>query len=130
MDKEYYRIEEVAIRTELTKRAIRYYEDIDLIKPIRTEAKYRLYTNEDIEKIVRIKSYKDRLGFSLNEIRDVFELEECMTNLFTEEETNLDKRNQLIDSMKEQIHLIEKKEETMRKVKERYLQILSKLEEN
>jgi len=130
LDKEYYRIEEVAIRTELTKRAIRYYEDIDLIKPIRTEAKYRLYTNEDIEKIVRIKSYKDRLGFSLNEIRDVFELEECMTNLFTEEETNLDKRNQLIDSMKEQIHLIEKKEETMRKVKERYLQILSKLEEN
>ncbi len=69
MDKNnnYFRIEEVAKKTGLTQRTLRYYEDIQLIFPYRAESGYRFYTLEDLEKIQRIKEIKDCLGFSLHE---------------------------------------------------------------
>ncbi|WP_179090334.1 MerR family transcriptional regulator [Paenibacillus sp. FSL H8-0548] len=46
---ELLKIEEVAKRTGLTKRAIRYYEDIGLISaPERSQGGMRLYSEEDI----------------------------------------------------------------------------------
>ncbi len=127
MEKKYYRIEEVAGQTGLTKRAIRYYEDIELIKPVRTESQYRLYSEEDIEKISRIKSYKDSLGFSLNEVKDVFDLELIIKSIFAGENQNKEVIGTSITAIENQIHLIEKKEETLQKVKKRYLEIMSDL---
>lgn len=127
MEKKYYRIEEVAKRTGLTKRAIRYYEDIELIKPVRTESQYRLYSEEDIEKISRIISYKDSLGFSLNEVKDVFHLELIIKSISAGENRDKGMIEASIAAIKNQIHLIEKKEETMRMVKKRYLEILDDL---
>lgn len=127
MEKKYYRIEEVAVQTGLTKRAIRYYEDIELIKPVRTESQYRLYSEEDIEKISRIKSYKDSLGFSLNEVKDVFDLELIIKSIFAGENQNKEVIGTSITAIENQIHLIEKKEETLQKVKKRYLEIMSDL---
>lgn len=127
MEKKYYRIEEVAGQTGLTKRAIRYYEDIELIKPVRTESQYRLYSEEDIEKISRIKSYKDSLGFSLNEVKDVFDLELVIKSIFAGENQNKEVIGTSITAIENQIHLIEKKEETLQKVKKRYLEIMSDL---
>lgn len=54
MENKYYKIEEVAKKTGLTKRAIRYYEDVELIKPIRVESSYRLYT----EVLEKLKTHK------------------------------------------------------------------------
>ena len=127
MEKQYYRIEEVANRTGLTKRAIRYYEDIELIKPVRTEAQYRLYSEDDIDKITRIKSYKDSLGFSLNEVKDVFDLELDIRSISQGENQNQDMMEKSITAIEHQIHLIEKKEEMMLKVKNRYLEVLTDL---
>ena len=127
MEKKYYRIEEVAKRTGLTKRAIRYYEDIELIKPVRTESQYRLYSEEDIEKISRIISYKDSLGFSLNEVKDVFHLELIIKSISAGENRDKGMIKASIAAIENQIHLIEKKEETMRMVKKRYLEILDDL---
>lgn len=127
MEKKYYRIEEVAKRTGLTKRAIRYYEDIELIKPVRTESQYRLYSEEDIEKISRIISYKDSLGFSLNEVKDVFHLELIIKSISAGENRDKGMIEASIAAIENQIHLIEKKEETMRMVKKRYLEILDDL---
>lgn len=68
---ELLKIEEVAKRTGLTKRAIRYYEDIGLISaPERTQGGIRLYAEEDIEKINKILLVKEVLGFSLAEIQE------------------------------------------------------------
>lgn len=127
MEKKYYRIEEVAKRTGLTKRAIRYYEDIELIKPVRTESQYRLYSDEDIEKISRIVSYKDSMGFSLNEVKDVFHLELIIKSITAGENRDMEMIKASVSAVENQIQLIEKKEETMRIVKKRYLEILDDL---
>lgn len=74
---EYARIEQVSARTGLTKRTLRYYEEIGLLAPpTRTEGGYRLYNGADIQQLQRIKRLKDLLGFSLAEIREIAEAEE------------------------------------------------------
>ena len=127
MDQQYYQIEDVAKRTGLTKRAIRYYEDIELIKPVRTQAQYRIYSEDDIEKILRIKSYKDSLGFSLNEVKEIFDLELIIKSIFNGENQEKDVIEKSIESIENEIKLIEKKEETMLKVKKRYIEVLTDL---
>jgi MerR family transcriptional regulator, repressor of the yfmOP operon len=73
----YQRIEQVAARTGLTKRTLRYYEEIGLLPaPTRTEGGYRLYTEADVQQLERIKRLKDLLGFSLAEIREMADAEE------------------------------------------------------
>ena len=74
---DYFRIEQVSARTGLTKRTLRYYEEIGLLAPpTRTEGGYRLYSDADIQQLQRIKRLKDLLGFSLAEIREIAEAEE------------------------------------------------------
>lgn len=70
-----YRIEEVAKKTNLTKRALRYYEELGLVSPSgRTESGYRMYTEADVEQIVHVKDIRDLLGASLSEIKEMMEL--------------------------------------------------------
>lgn len=77
MTDEYLRIEQVSARTGLTKRTLRYYEEIGLLAPpTRTEGGYRLYSQDDIQHLERIKRLKELLGFSLAEIREIAEAEE------------------------------------------------------
>lgn len=74
---DYARIEQVAARTGLTKRTLRYYEEIGLLAPpTRTEGGYRLYSEADVIQLQRIKRLKDLLGFSLAEIRKIAQAEE------------------------------------------------------
>lgn len=74
---EFFKIEQVAERTGLTKRTLRYYEEIGLLPPpSRTEGGYRLYSEHDIQQLERIKRLKDLLGFSLAEIREIADAEE------------------------------------------------------
>ena len=75
-DVSYQRIEQVAARTGLTKRTLRYYEEIGLLPPpTRTEGGYRLYSEGDVQQLERIKRLKDLLGFSLAEIRELADAE-------------------------------------------------------
>lgn len=72
-----YTIEQVATRTGLTKRTLRYYEEVGLLPPAeRTEGNYRRYTEEDVQRITQIKELRDLLGFSLNDIRQLLQAEE------------------------------------------------------
>jgi len=72
-----YSIEQVATRTGLTKRTLRYYEEVGLLPPTdRTEGNYRRYTEADIERLERIKELRDLLGFSLTDIREIIGAED------------------------------------------------------
>ena len=72
-----YSIEQVATRTGLTKRTLRYYEEVGLLPPTgRTEGNYRLYSEDDIQHLERIKRLRDLLGFSLAEIREILDAED------------------------------------------------------
>jgi len=65
------KIGELAKRTGFSTKAIRYYELLGLVaEPERTPSGYRLYTDDDVKRLDFIEKAK-RLGFSLDEIRDI-----------------------------------------------------------
>src|SRR5438045_7070485 len=73
----YYTIEQVATRTGLTKRTLRYYEEVGLLPPTgRTEGNYRRYSEVDLQHLERIRELRDLLGFSLSDIRDLLAAED------------------------------------------------------
>lgn len=68
----FFRIDEVARRTNLTKRTLRYYEELGLLEPAqRSEGNYRLYSESDIRTLEHIKAMRDLLGLELKEIREM-----------------------------------------------------------
>lgn len=75
-----YRIAEVAARSGFTAPTLRYYEEIGLMAPTRrTEAGYRVYDDQAVERI-RFISRAKQLGCTLNEITDlatIWDDEEC-----------------------------------------------------
>jgi len=129
MDTIYYKIEEVASKTGLTKRALRYYEDLELIMPKRTDASYRLYSDKDIENINRIKDLRESLGLSLNDVKVILELEKDFKRIFKEDLKDPIIINKSINLIKNLIILINEKELSLGRSKEKFKIALTKLEE-
>jgi MerR family transcriptional regulator, repressor of the yfmOP operon len=74
------RIQEVAATLGLTARTIRYYEEIGLLTPAaRSDGDYRLYDEDDVERLRFIKDLRDEAGFSLAEISRMLEDEAART---------------------------------------------------
>lgn len=69
---EKYKISELAKEFDVTTRSIRFYEDEGLIHPER-KGSMRIYNRRDRTRLKLILRGK-RLGFSLAEIRELFEL--------------------------------------------------------
>ncbi|MEX2291251.1 MAG: MerR family transcriptional regulator [Mycobacteriales bacterium] len=64
-------IGDVAERTGLSLRTIRWYEEVGLVPPsARTSGGFRLYTDADIERLELVKRMKP-LDFTLEEMRDL-----------------------------------------------------------
>ena len=64
-------IGEVAARTDLSLRSLRHWEDVGLVVPSgRSEGGFRLYAEEDVEKILFVRRMKP-LGFTLDEMKAV-----------------------------------------------------------
>ncbi|WP_019145792.1 MerR family transcriptional regulator [Aeromicrobium massiliense] len=62
------RIGEVAARTELSLRSLRHWEEVGLLRPSgRTEGGFRLYTEDDVERILVVRRMKP-LGYTLEEM--------------------------------------------------------------
>ncbi len=66
-------IGEVAARTELSIRSLRHWEQVGLLRPSgRTDGGFRLYTEDDVDKILVIRRMKP-LGFTLEEMAAVLD---------------------------------------------------------
>jgi len=119
-----FTIEQVAARTDLTKRTLRYYEEVGLLPPTgRTEGNYRRYSEEDIQRLDRIKKQRDLLGFSLADIRKLLDAEDerGQIKVAYQHETEarakiaqLDRADELIRG---QLHLIEQKMEGLEQMR-------------
>jgi DNA-binding transcriptional MerR regulator len=87
----YYQIGEAAERCGATQRTLRYYEEKGLLDPpTRMDGGFRLYSEADIERIGRIRQFKDLLGFSLAEIKDMLDAEDVRDQIRAEWRKDLD----------------------------------------
>ena len=67
-------IGEVAVRTELSLRTIRHYEEAGLVTPsARSQGGFRLYAEKDVNRFMVIRRMKP-LGFTLDEMRELLEV--------------------------------------------------------
>lgn len=66
-----YRIGELAKQTNLSIRALRYYDEIGLLKPAQVaESGYRYYSEAEIKRLQHISALKE-LGFTLASIKEM-----------------------------------------------------------
>lgn len=119
-----YRIGEIARLSSLTERTIRYYEEQGIIKARRSEGGQRWYTDEDLVYLKRIIELKG-LGFSIQEIRRIFEMKDSDRSgnlrreaLLSEYRKKLEADNrklkeiqQHIDELEWHVHQLEKAED-------------------
>lgn len=67
-------ISEVAKRTGLTSKAIRFYEEKGLVTaPLRSENGYRSYTAKQLEELMLLRQAR-QVGFNLEECREMVQL--------------------------------------------------------
>lgn len=90
-------IGEVAERTGLSLRTIRHYEDVGLVTPsTRSKGGFRLYTESDIDRLMVIRRMKP-LDFSLEEMRDLLEITDRLSD-DDQEESELLRLRERLDS--------------------------------
>ena len=71
MSKKPMTVHEVVNLTGITTRTLHYYDEIGLLKPsIVTDAKYRLYTDDDLCRLQEILFFRE-VGFALKEIKSL-----------------------------------------------------------
>jgi DNA-binding transcriptional MerR regulator len=63
-------IRDAASRLDVTPRTLKYYEELGLVTPTRSEGRYRLYSEDDLERFARILRLRS-LGFSLQSITEM-----------------------------------------------------------
>ena len=68
-------IDEIAKELNLTKRAMKYYEEQGLLKVAKDSNGYRNYSKEDLEILRRISIYR-KLGISISDIKKLLEKED------------------------------------------------------
>ena len=69
-----YLVGQLAKETGINLETVRYYEKLKLLpKPKRRESRYRVYDENDLKRLLFIKRAKE-LGFTLKEIKELFEL--------------------------------------------------------
>ncbi|NUK31641.1 MerR family transcriptional regulator [Parageobacillus sp. VR-IP] len=119
-----FKIDDVAKETGLTKRTIRYYEEIGLIKPPeRSEKGTRLYTKEDVEQLKKVIAAREVLGFSLQELHHFLTLKKAIEshhfeyrNAVDQDEKKQELQN-IVSILRKQIDMLEQKMKKMLELK-------------
>ncbi|MFM9927034.1 MerR family transcriptional regulator [Variovorax sp. H27-G14] len=60
-------VRDAAARLDVTPRTLKYYEELGIVVPVRSEGGYRLYEQADLDKLARVLRMRS-LGFSLTAI--------------------------------------------------------------
>lgn len=67
------KIRDAALKTELTEKTIRYYEEIGLVVPMRRENGYRDFSAQDVHSL-KFLARARKLGFSVDDCRQLLSL--------------------------------------------------------
>ena len=87
-------IDEIAKELNLTKRAMKYYEEQGLLKVAKDSNGYRNYSKEDLEILRRISIYR-KLGISISDIKKLLEKEDkdILLGILADKEKELREKN-------------------------------------
>ena len=73
-----YNIKKASQKTGITSNLIRAYERLGLIRPFRKDDNnYRLFTEDEVEWIARIKKLINEVGFNVEGIKSILTIEPC-----------------------------------------------------
>ena len=115
-----YQIGEVADRTGVTQRTLRFYEERGLITPTaRLEGGFRLYSEHDIERVALIKKLQELLGLSLAEIKEMVDAEQLRAQIRAtfrpdrELPVRRERVQLVIDATRRQLEIVEHKSEQL-----------------
>lgn len=87
-------IGELAERSGLSLRTLRHYDEIGLVSASgRTEGGFRLYTEDDFERLILIRRMKP-LGFSLEQMAELLEIIDALPGASSKNSDALRKRLQ------------------------------------
>ena len=121
----YLQIGEVAERTGVTQRTLRFYEEKGLLRPpTRMDGGFRLYSEDDVRRVEQIKRLQSLLGFTLAEIKEMVEAEEVKTQIKAtyRKDAEISERRGKIRKAKEvtlgQVSVIDQKLEALREMKD------------
>jgi DNA-binding transcriptional MerR regulator len=98
-DEAHLQIGEVAERTGVTQRTLRFYEEKGLLRaPSRMEGGFRLYSEDDVRRVEQIRKLQDLLGVTLADIKEMVDAQEVLRELraqYRPEAAIAEKRRQL-----------------------------------
>ena len=102
-----YSISDLAREFKVTTRTIRHYEEQGLLNPVR-EGMNRIFNNRDRVRL-KLALRGKRLGFSLNDIRELFELYDLARNEKKQLEiflAKLEKRRASLEQQREDVEVM------------------------
>lgn len=82
-----YTISAVARLVDLHPQTLRNYEDLGLVVPRRSRGNFRLYTEQDVERLRKIVRLTNDLGVNLAGVAIILDLTERVETLLDEIET-------------------------------------------
>ncbi|WP_088105179.1 MerR family transcriptional regulator [Halalkalibacter urbisdiaboli] len=83
--------------TELSARQIRYYEQHELIKPARTKGNQRLFSFQDVDRLLEIKNLLDQ-GVNISGIKQIMQMKQQVKVHSSEEKEIPRPKKQMSDS--------------------------------
>jgi MerR family transcriptional regulator, repressor of the yfmOP operon len=106
-------VRDAAERLGVTPRTLKYYEERGLVMPSRSEGRYRLYDEQDLERFGRILRLRS-LGFSLNGIVEMLKrpLESVEGG---RRRYSMDSLQQIRDGLAEQVQALDARIESVRR---------------
>lgn len=91
-----YNISDLAKKSGVSTRTLRYYDEIDLLKPVTvTEANYRRYGDAEVERLQRILMLR-ALGLPLEQVKLVINNPKSFKSVLLEQLSNLQQKSQLL----------------------------------
>jgi DNA-binding transcriptional MerR regulator len=119
------RIGELAERTGVTPRTIRYYEEIGLLgRGERRKGEHRTYDESDVDRILELTRLRDLLGLSLEELKRLVEADDARAAIrrrFRETKSD-EERLRLLDEalphVETQLTLVRRRREELTRLEE------------
>ncbi len=119
-----YQIGEVADRTGVTQRTLRFYEEKGLLQPSeRMQGGFRLYSEADVERIESIKRLQGLLGLTLAEIKEMVDAEELLQQVRATFRPDREPRSRkrriakVLSALHLQLDIVERKTEQLHEMK-------------